>query len=411
MKILFIHQNFPAQFLQIATHLAKDPKNQVIAIRQAPNVEIANISSIAYTPSRNSNPDIHPLMSEWEAKILRADATAKAADLLKSQGFLPDVVMVHPGWGEALLLRDIWPDAKYLGYLEYFYAATGQDFNFDPEFQTNDAEKLAKLRLKNTVNLHALNDIDAAISPTQWQRSTYPAWAQSKIDVIHEGIDTNYFNADETRTLTIPNKGITLNKQDEVITFVARYLEPTRGFHVFMRALPKLLKRRPNAHVIIIGSETGGYGPAPQGHDSWLAMLMGEVGHELDPNRVHILGRLAKADYRNVLQLSKVHVYLTYPFLLSWSLLEVMATGPIVVASNTAPVKELIQDGKNGLLFDFFDQDGLVNRVDEALTLPKRKANALSKAARKTIETQYDLEQCLEKQLGKIKRLILKNPD
>ncbi|WP_427500995.1 glycosyltransferase [Methylomonas sp. MED-D] len=402
MKILFIHQNFPAQFLQIATHLANDTKNQVMAIRQAPNVEIANISTIAYTPSRSSNPDIHPLMSEWEAKILRAEATAKAADLLKSQGFQPDIVMVHPGWGEALLLRDIWPHAKYLGYLEYFYAATGQDFNFDPEFKTDDVEKLAKLRLKNTVNLHALHDIDAGISPTHWQRSTYPAWAQSKIDVIHEGIDTNYFSPDATRTLTIPNKGITLGGQDEIITFVARYLEPTRGFHVFMRALPELLKRRPDAHVIIIGSETGGYGPGPHGHDSWLAMLMREVGSHLDPNRVHILGRLAKADYRNVLQLSKVHVYLTYPFLLSWSLLEVMATGPIIVASDTAPVRELIQDGKNGLLFDFFDQEGLVNRVVEALSLPKRKANSLSKAARKTIVTQYDLEQCLHKWTTKI---------
>lgn len=392
--------------MQIATHLAKNPEHKVMAIRQSPNVNIQNISSIAYTPSRGSSANIHPLLSEWEAKILRAEATAKAAELIKSQGFNPDLIVVHPGWGEALLLRDIWPDAKYLGYFEYFYSATGQDFNFDPEFMIEDKEKLAKLRLKNSVNLHAIHDMDAAISPTNWQRSTYPEWAQSKIEVLHEGIDTDFFIADETRTLSIPNKGVTLSRQDEVISFVARYLEPTRGFHVFMRALPALLKRRPNAHVIIIGNEEGGYGPAPTDYSSWLDMLMQEVGAELDPNRVHILGRLSKSDYRNVLQVSKVHVYLTYPFLLSWSMLEAMATGPIIVASDTAPVREVIQNGKNGLLFDFFDKEALVDRIEEALTLSTRKSGALRKAARKTIEIGYNTDNFLKAMLAKINKLL-----
>ena len=391
--------------MQIATHLAKDPANRVVAIRQAPNVELENVGTMAYQVARGSSKDIHPLLSEWEAKILRAEATVKSAQLIKKQGFNPDVIVAHPGWGEALLLKDIWPQAKYLGYFEYFYSATGQDVNFDPEFRVDSQQALAKLRLKNTVNLHALNDMDSGITPTHWQRNTYPEWARGMIEVMHEGIDTLFFAPNDKQTLTIPNKGITLTSKDEVITYAARYLEPTRGFHVFMRALPELLRRRPKAHVIIMGNEEGGYGPAPDGYASWREMLMQEVGWQLDPDRVHILGRLPKEHYRNVLQLSKVHVYLTYPFLLSWSMLEAMATGALLVASDTAPVQEIIQDDKNGLLVDFFDQDALVGRIEEALTLPKRKATALRKAGRSTIEREYNVDQCLLNLNNKISML------
>lgn len=406
MNILFIHQNFPAQFRQISTYLANIPGNRVIAIRQAPNVEIENIGTMAYKLARGSSEDIHPLLSEWEAKILRAEATVEAAKVIKKQGFNPDLIIAHPGWGETLLLKDIWPHSKYLGYFEYFYSSTGQDFNFDLEFANHDLQALSKLRLKNTVNLHALNDMDAGIAPTEWQRDTYPEWARSKIEVMHEGIDTAFFAPNEKQSLTIPNKNVTLNCGSEVITYAARYLEPTRGFHVFMRALPELLKRRPKAHVIIMGNEKGGYGSGPKEHETWLKMLMAEVGKDLDPNRVHILGTLPKEHYRNVLQLSKVHVYLTYPFLLSWSMLEAMASGPILVASDTAPVRELIADGKNGLLCDFFDGHALVDRIEDALSLPKRKATSMRKAARKTIEEQYNVDKCLKSLIAKIEAMV-----
>lgn len=405
MKILFIHQNFPAQFNHVATRLAQNPQNKVVAIKQAPNIDFDGVGIMAYQLARGSSSDIHPLLSDFEAKVLRGDAVAKTANLLKEKGFTPDVVVAHPGWGEALLLKDIWPDAKYLGYFEYFYSSTGQDFDFDPEFLNNDAESLAKLRLKNTVNLHALNDMDAGITPTYWQRSTYPAWAHSKIDVMHEGIDIDYFCPNAKQSLTIPEKNLTLTAKDEIITYAARYLEPVRGFHRFMRALPELLERRPNAHVIIMGSNQGGYGQPPSQHANYEAMMLEELQGRLDPQRVHILGRLPKNIYRNILQLSNVHVYMTYPFLLSWSMLEAMATGPIVVASDTVPVREIIKDGKNGLLFDFFDSQAMVNRIEEALILPTRKANTLRKAARKTIETEYNFEQCLQTLIAKIEAL------
>lgn len=405
MKILFLHQNFPAQFYNVARRLAQNKEHTVMAIRQAPAVDFDGITVVTYQLNRGSSPNIHPLLQDYEAKVLRAEAVAKAAYLLKKQGFTPDVVVVHPGWGEALLLKDIWPNSKYLGYFEYFYAAEGQDFDFDPEFRKNDAESLAKLRLKNTVNLQALHDMDVGITPTHWQYNTYPQWAQSKLEVLHEGIDTDYFAPGNAQSITIPEKGVTLKPGDEIITYAARYLEPVRGFHRFMRALPELLERRPQAHVVIMGSNQHGYGPAPEGYETYEAMLLEELQNVLDPQRVHLLGRLPKAVYRNVLQLSKVHVYMTYPFLLSWSMLEAMATGPIIIASNTAPVREIIKDGKNGLLFDFFDGNAMVDRIEEALTLTTRKANALKKASRKTIEEAYHFENCLQSLINKIENL------
>ncbi|MGD7035449.1 glycosyltransferase [Methylotuvimicrobium buryatense] len=405
MNILFLHQNFPAQFSHVATRLAQNPNNKVVAIKQSPSIEMDGIGVVAYQLKRGTSPDIHPLMQDFEPKILRAEAVAKTANFLKAKEFNPDVVVAHPGWGETLLLKDIWPDAKYLGYFEYFYSATGQDFDFDPEFSQIDGNEVAKLRLKNTINLHALNDMDEGITPTNWQLNTYPEWARDKIKVMHEGIDTEYFCPNPKQTLSIPEKNLMLSSQDEIITYAARYLEPVRGFHCFMRALPELLKRRPNAHVMIMGNNQGGYGPEPSNHDSYVEMMLEELKGSLDPQRVHILGRLPKNVYRNVLQLSSVHVYLTYPFLLSWSMLEAMASGPIIVASDTAPVREIIKDNKNGLLFDFFDIQAMVDRVEQALTLTTRKANAIKKASRKTIEDEYNFETCLEKLIEKIEAL------
>jgi glycosyltransferase involved in cell wall biosynthesis len=407
MKILFIHQNFPAQFNYLAQYLASDPKYTVVALRQPPQIDdIPGVRVIAYDYLHRPAPVIHPLLSEIEAKLIRAEAVVEAARQLRNQGFNPDVVVVHPGWGEALLIKDVWPKAKYLGYFEYFYSATGQEFDFDPEFASEDLESLSRLRLKNHVNFHALHDMDAGITPTRWQKNTYPEWARGKIDVIHEGIDTQYFCPSAKQTLTIKNKDVKLTSRDEVITYAARYLEPVRGFHCFMRALPGLLERRPNAHVVIMGGEEPGYGPAPEHFPTYKAMMLDELGDQLDPNRVHFLGRLPKAVYRSILQISRVHVYLTYPFFLSWSMLEAMASGPIIVASDTAPVRELITDGENGLLFDFFSAEALIERVDQALKMPHRQAVALRKASRATIEKEYDFQACLDALKNRVEALV-----
>ncbi len=376
MKYLFIHQNFPAQFLDISRTLAADKKNEVLALRQVDNgVKVPGVGVLNYPLQRAPLPKQHPYLAEMEPKILRGEAVATAARQLKAKGWMPDVVIAHPGWGEALFIKEVFPESRLVCYCEYFYSRDGQDFNFDPEFQDNSFESLVRLKMKNSVFLQALQDADACWSPSEWQRGTFPEWAREKIKVINEGVDVGFFKPDPQASFNITNKGIQLTAADEVITYAARSLEPARGFHVFMRALPTLLRRRPNAHVVIMGREQASYGPEPSGHRSWLKKLMSEVGSQLDPKRVHIVGFLPKAQYRAVLQVSSAHVYLTYPFILSWSVLDAQASGAPLVASNTGPLHEAVSPSGERFLFNFFETEDLVSKVEAVLgRTPKERA-------------------------------------
>jgi len=396
MKILFIHQNFPAQFSHLAKHLVKVGGHELLALKQPPSAKFEGVGVAAYKFLHQSEANTHPLLKEMEAKVLRGEAVAEAAKRLKEKGYAPDVIVAHPGWGEVLFIKDVWPEVKLICYFEYYYSAQGQDFDFDPEFPTASLEGLSRLRLKNTTMQHALEVADAGWAPTKWQQSTYPKWAHKKIDIIHEGIDTDYFKPDSKASFTIANKNITLTCDDEVITFAARALEPVRGFHLFMRALPELMAQRPNAHVVIMGHEKASYGPEPEDNSSWLDKMLAEVGAEIDPSRVHVVGFLSKDLYRSVLQVSKVHVYLTYPFILSWSLLEAMAIGVPIAASNTAPIKEFIKDGKTGLLFDFFDTHDLIKTVIKQLDEKQSQLDKQSKNARALVVNNFQQKECVE---------------
>lgn len=399
MKILFIHQNFPAQFRYLAKHLVKTGKHELLALKQPPNAKFDGVGVASYKFLREPEVNTHPLLKEMEAKVLRGEAVADAAQRLKAKGYTPDVIVVHPGWGETLFIKDVWPEVKLICYFEYYYSATGQDFDFDPEFPESTLAGLARLRLKNTTMQHALEVADAGWSPTKWQQKTYPKWARSKIEVIHEGIDTDYFKPNAKASFNIANKNITLTRQDEVITYAARALEPVRGFHVFMRALPDLLAQRSNAHVVIMGHEKTSYGLEPEGNSSWLEKMLAEVGTDIDPNRVHVVGFLPKDQYRAVMQVSKAHVYLTYPFILSWSLLEAMASGAPIVASNTDPIKEFIKDGKTGALFDFFDTNDLIEAVIKQLDAEQSHSNKLTRAARDLVVNNFGQTVCVEQLL------------
>jgi glycosyltransferase involved in cell wall biosynthesis len=402
MKILFIHQNFPAQFRHLANHLVKTGKHELLALKQPPSAKFDGVGVAAYKFLRDPEANTHPLLKEMEAKVLRGEAVADAAFRLKAKGYTPDVIIAHPGWGEALFIKDVWPEVKLICYFEYYYSATGQDFDFDPEFPESTLEGLARLRLKNTPMQHALEVADVGWSPTKWQQGTYPSWARGKISVIHEGVDTEYFMPNPKARFGMANKKITLTREDEVITYGARALEPVRGFHMFMRALPELLARRPNAHVVIMGHEKASYGLEPADSNSWLEKMLGKVGADIDPNRVHIVGFLRKDQYRAVLQVSKAHVYLTYPFILSWSLLEAMACCTPIVASNTAPITEFIKEGETGVLFDFFDTNNLIETVIKQLDAGQDRIDELTRAARQLIETDFEQTVCIERLLNLI---------
>lgn len=309
---------------------------------------------------------------------------------LRAEGFVPDVVFAHPGWGEALHVKDVFPACRLLIYAEYFYTEAGGDTGFDPEFPSPAGwPAQGRLRLKNTHLLHAMAAADSAISPTRFQQSRHPEWFRPRIDVIHDGIDTSKFYPDARQSVKLAQAGISLQAGDEVVTFVARQLEPYRGYHTFMRALPALQRLRPQARVVIVGGNGAAYGAAAPGGRSWRQVFLEEVRDRIDLSRVHFVGSVPHPVLTQLLQVSAVHAYLTYPFVLSWSMLEALSIGCLVVGSRTAPVEEVIEDGRNGFLVDFFDAEALACRIAEVLE-NRHGLEAVRLAARQSA-LDYDL--------------------
>ncbi len=327
---------------------------------------------------------------ELQGKVTRGESAALAMQDLQRKGFVPDIVVAHPGWGEALFAKDVFPHARLIIYAEYFYGAEGGDSAFDAEFSRPSLASAQRLRMKNTHLLHALSAGDIALAPTEFQKSQHPHWAQPRIRVIHEGIDTDRFRPDPRVTVRLKTAGITLHPGEEVITFVARQLEPYRGYHTFMRALPLLQKMRPHSRVVLVGGNGVSYGSAPPAGKTWRDIFLREVAERIDMSRVHFVGRVPHAVLTQLMQVSAVHVYLTYPFVLSWSLMEAMSVGCLIVGSDTAPVRELIEHRRNGLLTDFFDYEALAAVVADALARTADEA-PLRCAARRTIAERYDL--------------------
>jgi glycosyltransferase involved in cell wall biosynthesis len=404
MRFLFIHQNFPGQFKHVAGVLAQRGHDVLALGINKPAESIPGVRYLRYRPSSVRAADSpHPQargVLDWEAKVARGHAAMQAMRRLRIEGFEPDVVVAHPGWGEALFAKDVFPCARLLVYAEFFYGGADGDTNFDPEFPQPTEGEAERLRLKNTHLLHALSACDAAISPTIFQKSRHPAWAQERIHVIHDGIDTDRFRPGPAASVRLRSAGLTFRPGDEVVTFAVRQLEPYRGYHVFMRALPLLQRLRPKAHVVIVGGEGTSYGAAPPAGKTWRGLFLSEVADRLDLTRVHFVGHLPHHRLTQLMQVSAAHVYLTYPFVLSWSLLEAMSVGCLVIGSNTAPVREVIEHGGNGLLTDFFDPDALARCVASALARPPELL-PLRARARETIQEKYDLKRhCLPSQLA-----------
>jgi glycosyltransferase involved in cell wall biosynthesis len=337
----------------------------------------------------------HPFARRFDLECRRAEEVLYAAASLSSSGFVPDIMLAHPGWGETLPLRSVFPKARYIPYCELFYQVQGSDVNFDPEFPQTGIDGDINLRLKNAATLLALVDCDRGISPTQWQRSTFPKEYQSKIDVIHEGVDVTKARPSRNAKFRLPS-GRVLTKADEVVTFVARSFEPVRGFHILVRALPRILAARPRAQILLLGGEGMPYGASPPPGQTWKSHFLDEIGDKIDRSRVHFAGHTSHADFIRALQISSAHIYFTYPFVLSWSLLEAMSTGCLVIASETPPVQEVV-NADNGILVPFFDHKLLADRVIEALAQPRR-FNQLRAQARATVVNNYDMRNiCLPK--------------
>jgi glycosyltransferase involved in cell wall biosynthesis len=394
MRILFVHQNFPGQFRHAARALAA-AGHEVVALGIHTR-DMPGIRSLRYRVTPPPRPSALEPAREFETMVARGLACAQAMQQLREQGFEPDVVVAHPGWGEALFCKDVWPAARLLVFAEFYYGGQGSDFGFDAEFHKPGLQAQQRLRLKNTALLHALVAADGGYAPTRWQHAQIPAPLRSRFDVIFDGIDTHAAAPDDEAWVSLRREGVRLRAGDEVLTFVNRNLEPYRGFHVFMRALPAILQARPHAHCLIVGGDGVSYGMPPEGGGTWRQRLLQELAPALPMDRVHFLGILPYRDYLRVLQVSACHVYLTYPFVLSWSCVEALSAGCVVVGSRTPPVQEFIEHGQNGWLVDFFDREALVSQVVEVLANPGAQ-KALRQRARSGVVEQYDLQgRCLQ---------------
>ncbi|SOC12464.1 glycosyltransferase [Rhodobacter maris] len=389
MKILFVHQNFPGQFPHLAPALQKRG-HQVLALTVETNKRPSPVQVLKYR--KPAEVKLEPRLTRLYAEVAeRGMRVAFAARQMRAQhNFVPDVIFGHPAWGETLFLREVWPEAKLLVYAEFMYKTTGLDTDFDPEFAKYALENRIATVTRSAHLVQSIVQADAALSPTVFQAGTFPPELRQKITICHDGVNTARLAPTPEARFTVPGTTLTFRPGDEVITFINRSLEPYRGYHTFMRSLPDVLAARPQAHVLIIGEEGQSYGsPPPEG--SWKQKFLDEVKDRLDLSRVHFLGRVAYADFVAIMQIGRAHAYLTYPFVLSWSVLEAMAAGAMVVGSDTAPLREVIEDGVTGRLVDFFDIKGWSEALTDALAHPE-KYDAMRRAARASVVAKYDLE-------------------
>ncbi|MGY2051721.1 glycosyltransferase [Methylobacterium sp. JK268] len=398
MRVLFVHQNFPGQYRHVAPALAARPGHRVVALGIGAAPPLPGVRHLRYAVEGRPAPGLHPLARDFETKVLRGEAAARAALRLKAEGFAPDVICGHPGWGETLFLKDVWPKAKLLSFVEFAYAARGADVGFDPEFPSRGGDEAAfGVRVRNAAAFLAFEASDWMVSPTRWQASRVPAAFGDRLSVIHDGIDTHRVRPDPGARITLGGS-LTCAPGDEVVTFVNRNLEPYRGYHSFLRALPTILRRRPRARAVLVGGSGVSYGARPPEGRTWKDIFLDEVRADLDLSRVHFVGQIPYGTYLNLLQVSAAHVYLTYPFVLSWSMLEAMAAGCLVIGSRTPPVEEVIRDGENGVLVDFFSPEAIAEAVVRGLAEPAA-FQAMRAAARRSAEA-YDLARiCLPRHL------------
>ncbi|GAB4386728.1 MAG: glycosyltransferase family 4 protein [Elainellaceae cyanobacterium] len=395
MRILFLHPNFPAQFRHLAATLGQDPNHQVVFGTMRAEGQIPGVRKVLYKPARAVNPQTHYYLRSQESAILEGQAAYRMAQQLKAEGFIPDVIYGHSGWGATLFMKDAFPQAELICYFEWFYHAHGSDADFDPS-DPLDADAEARIRVKNAPILLDLCSCDRAMSPTYWQRQQFPVEFHPKINVLHDGVDTTFFRPYPGAKLVIPEIGLDLSAADEIVTYATRGMEPYRGFPQFMEAVALIQQRRPNCHVVVVGEDRVAYGKTLPDNKTYKQLMLETLS--LDHARLHFTGSLPYSQYLQVLQASSAHVYLTRPFVLSWSLLEALSTGCMVLASNTAPVQEVIQNGYNGLFFDFFSPLEITDRVDEVLDNPDR-FTAMREKARKTILESYDLAKLLPQHL------------
>lgn len=406
MKILFVHQNMPGQYRDMARWLAQRGTDDLVFLTQrAKGGEIAGVRRVIYGPHHSPAEDAYGLSRVWEEAAGVGYGAALACEALEAQGWRPDIILGHTGWGELLFLKQVWPDVPILGFFEFFYSAEGGTVGFDPEHPPTEASPYL-LQARNMVPIASLQAVDRGVAPTRWQYDRFPAVFHDKMYCCHDGVRTDKLVPNPAATVKLGRVRVPLRKGDEVLTYVARNLERTRGFHTLMRALPEIQAARPSARVVIVGGSGTSYGKESDAKGGLRGEMEREVGDRVDWSRVHFLGQLSYGDFQKVIQVSRCHVYLTMPFVLSWSLLEAMSMEATIVASDVAPVREVLAHGKTGLLVDFHDPAALAAQCVAVLAAPERFAH-LGAAARAHVMAHHDfLRVCLPEHIRQINALV-----
>lgn len=398
-QLLFVHQNFPGQYRYLARHYAQLNGWDVYAVGEKKCVQRQfsmipkNITLLGYDFDDEGISGISSRIKHTASHVHRADALEKLLLRQKSKGLDPDVILAHPGWGEGLYLKEIFPRARLIYFFEFFFSTTQYNINFDPLFSSNLHQQI-NYRMSNTAALISLDLADVGVSPTQWQLSTHPEVYHSKIKVIHDGVDTAKVKPRNIEALELKGalqNSINLSKDDEIITYSVRNLEPSRGFHRYMHALPQLQKARPNAIFVIVGGDDKSYSGSHPSGKSWREAMLADVEQELDMSRVFFVGKIPYEQLLQLFSITALHIYMTTPFVLSWSLMEAMACEAPVLASATEPVMEVIKDGENGFLFDYFSEKELVEKASSLIDDSELRAR-VAKRARQTVIERYDLE-------------------
>ena len=382
MRILFSHCNFPSQFRRLAPSLAQRGHDVVFLAKSkewhAPHPVGFRL---VYTETHRSGGGeaLHPYLRRFEQAVLEGQGVFRACLKLKAEGWEPDLVITHVGFGNGLYLHDAFPKARKIGFFEWFYNSTNSDVDF---LKPGPIERDQALRLRtwNAQTLMELADCDVGVVPTQFQRQQFPDHLSSKLEVVHEGVDVNALSTLRDKRPQRP--GCLPEALDcEVLTYVSRGFEEYRGFPQAMKAISILQSRRPKLHVLIVGSDLVAYGSGRRDERSWGEWARSDL--PLDPERTHWMGPLQTADYHAVLAWSDVHLYFTVPFVLSWSLIEAMAARCCIVGSATPPVEELLEDRYSARLVDFFDIPAQARVIEELLDNPAQRHRLATAAALK----------------------------
>ncbi len=409
MKFLFVHQNMPGQYRELVKWLAAKKQHDIVFLTQRKKPpSFDGVKTVIYKPHHVAAEDVYGLVQIWENAAGNGFGAAQAAEKLRDAGFTPDIIIGHVGWGELTFIREIYPDVPVIGFFEYFYSTKGGPVGFDPD-KPPSAHSPYLMAAHNTVPLVNIEVVDLGHCPTYWQRDRFPKSFHDRVYVCHDGIRTDDMQPNPNAEVALGRLDKPITHDDEIVTYMARNLEATRGFDQFMRALPKIQAARPNARFLIIGGSGTSYGPKSKHPRGFRGQMEAEVGDQMNWEKVHFLGQVPYANYQNIIQVSSCHIYLTMPFVMSWSLLEAMSMQATVVASDVASVREAVTHGETGILVDFFDSDALAAQITDVLANPADYAHIGPKARKHVIATYDFMTVCLPEHLKQINALVPKS--